>query len=400
MKCFGKAIRLSLLCGVFMTSFGVWADDVCEPQTGEDYWKSRLYAPASEFGSFQVERKKLKEKMDDKSLSAKVREEASQAYYSSAGVAEQAYQRYLVALMQSGANVDITTGNDISKHIKTTIDSDLVGYKSSDNSGDVLQFTGDDPTRRKLPKNQEYVVEIVPYPENGSTEVELTFSDDAIAQCEEQLKCTSAEGSEGVKGNACVVFVSKWAEAADSASNPERNETLANLKKGLIAGEREWERFFNESRYQYLWEKSFTAWVYSDELKQDKFVPPPPYQIHLVRPWFVMEYVGDADDGNQFEGAISLEVIGINYWNGGYGSFDWINFPFGVSAVVTFSDRAGVDDVAYGAMFHVLNSYSFGVTARGSGEVGVFLTADLLKVFSDKKSEVEYWGKKIDDYVP
>lgn len=394
MKCVGKVIRISLFCGAIMTSLGVWADEVCKPATGKKYWESRLYAPANEFGSLQVERESLKKKVDNKELSAKDREAANQAFFSSGEVTQQAYQRYMVALMQSGVNVDITTGNDISKHLVALFDSDLIGYKSSDNSGDVPQLTPYEPNNSTLPKNQEYYVEISPYPDNDAVEVQLTFSDYAINQCEKQLKCTSDNG------NACVVFVSTWAAAADSVKNPERNDRLDNLKKGLIAGESEWERFFKESRYQYLWEKSVTAWAYSDKLKEDRFVPPPPYQIHLLRPWVVMEYVGNASDGSQFEGALSLEVIGINYWNGGYRSFDWIGFPFGVSAVLTFSDRAGVDDVAYGAMFHALNSYSFGVTARSSGEVGVFLTADLLKVFSDKKSEVEYWGEKIDEYAP
>lgn len=404
MKSIGKVMRLSLFCGALMTSLNAWSEVYCTDDIGNKYWESRLRAPASEFANLHKERDVIKEKINDESLSEEDRKEARRAFLNSADVVEKAYQRYLAALKRSGGNVDITTGNDVSKDLKIVFGSSSVGYISGSNTMALPTYEGAASTgmsdSEPLRKNEGYYIDIVPHPDPKFQAVKLRFSDDAIKQCEQQLQCKSEEIGADAKGNACVVFVDEWRKAADSVKNADRNYRITNLKKGLIAGEREWERFFKESRYQYLWEKWLTAKAYSKKLKGDKFAPPPQYQIHLLRPWVVMEYVGNAVDGSQFKGAISLEVIGINYWNGGYRSFDWIDFPFGVSAVVTFSDREGVDDVAYGAMFHAMNSYSFGVTARGSGEVGVFLTADLLKVFSDKQSELEYWDDKKKEYAP
>ena len=71
--------------------------------------------------------------------------------------------------------------------------------------------------------------------------------------------------------------------------------------------------------------------------------------------------------------------------------------PFGIALVTTYSDRATVDSVGHGVMFHIDNDYSVGVTDHG-GDTGVFVTIDLLKFIQGKEKRFNAYRSKVKEY--
>jgi hypothetical protein len=74
-----------------------------------------------------------------------------------------------------------------------------------------------------------------------------------------------------------------------------------------------------------------------------------------------------------------------------------MEWPLGISAVATLSDRGGSDDIGYGAMFHVNNTYSAGVTYRDDGDWGITvnlkLESFLRETFEKAKGYALKFGK-------
>ena len=221
---------------------------------------------------------------------------------------------------------------------------------------------------------------------------------DSIAQCEEVVKC---QGRTPTKVTSCHMLAESFRNEANAhfARIKEREAVL--VAKYAVATGKKWDRYHNEARFQYPWEKTFTAWLLREELSSDKFVTPPSYQYHIGRIWAAMEYVGDADDGSQFKVAPTVEWVGINSWETcrvfGHELF---KKACGVSAVSTWTDRGGVSDVGHGAMLHFDNKYSFGATWRSEGDVGFFLTVDLLKALESKQESIKSWQDKVEEYLP
>ncbi|RKF19865.1 hypothetical protein DBZ36_05245 [Alginatibacterium sediminis] len=202
------------------------------------------------------------------------------------------------------------------------------------------------------------------------------------------LGCTFDESTQQIQAQ----YLGTWATAWSAYTLGAKEAEAAELSKYLLAYSKEWDKFYYEARYQYPWEKMFTSYIYRDQLSSTTFAAPPNKQLFLLRPWAVLEYVDGAADGSQFKAALSLEWFGINLWQGCFGS----NVACGASLISTYSDRAGLDDFGHGLMLHVSNKYSFGATFR-DGETGIFVTADLLKAITDKKSEVKSWEKRVDE---
>lgn len=139
---------------------------------------------------------------------------------------------------------------------------------------------------------------------------------------------------------------------------------------------------------------ALTSYLY--EMRYGKsehdFQSPPKVQWFALCPAVLIENVSDAADGQQLQESLALEIIGFNYWQE-----TCFNLACGASLIVNYSDRAGVEDVGWGAMFHIDNSYSFGITVHDFDDqnVGFFVTADLLKLFQDKKTSFRQYE---DDY--
>ncbi|WP_325892050.1 hypothetical protein [Grimontia sp. NTOU-MAR1] len=211
-----------------------------------------------------------------------------------------------------------------------------------------------------------------------------------------EAACAAVMGCEVPGGgtNVCQSYLEGWSDAVASYRNAVREENALQMAKLSIAYSEAWDRYLTEARSQTLFDRLLTAGIYSDYLKESHFQLPPEYQFFAFHPSVLMEYVDDAADGSQFKAALAVEWIGINAWQSCFGA----NFACGASIVSTYSDRAGVDDFGHGLMFHIENSYSFGVTER-DGDVGYFLTVDLLKAFEDKKSEVKGWQEKANELL-
>lgn len=216
----------------------------------------------------------------------------------------------------------------------------------------------------------------------------FTLKPEADAQCAKLLQCTS------VNNNACVIYLETWTTAINSSSQQLKSEMALAFSKAAIALEKRWAKYHSDARYQYFWEQASTAYFLRNELSSDSYTEPPSVQFFWLHPWAAMEYVPDADDGSHFKAALTLEWAGINWWEECF----W-GTACGISAISTYSDRAGTQDFGHGIMVHIENQYSLGATWRSGGDMGFFISVDLLKAFEDTKSSVEGWQEKADKYL-
>lgn len=158
----------------------------------------------------------------------------------------------------------------------------------------------------------------------------------------------------------------------------------------LTLKDKEWTTYIENARGQTFVDIALTSALY--EWKYGKgehdFRSPPKIQWFALRPNVLIENVSGAVDGDQLKESLALEVIGLNYWEDAC-----FGLACGASIIVHYSDRSSVEDTGWGVMLHVDNSYSFGVTDHG-GDIGLFVTVDLLKLFQDKKSSFDDYKNK------
>lgn len=155
-------------------------------------------------------------------------------------------------------------------------------------------------------------------------------------------------------------------------------------KLGLYS--QQWERYFDKARSQTSVELIVNTFFYRHELRKNEFVPPPICQGIILHPSVIIEYIPDADDGDKQKEALSIEIVGVNWWDS--------KIPFGFSTVITCSDRSSVADMGYGLMFHFFNNYSLGATLH-KRDPGIFLNVDLLKMFENKKDNLQKYIDKV-----
>lgn len=165
---------------------------------------------------------------------------------------------------------------------------------------------------------------------------------------------------------------------------------LVLAEKVITLKDEQWTQYIEESRSQTLLDIAFTTFAYEFKYSKqpDVFSSPPRVQWFFMHPSVTIENVSNAIDGDESKEALALEVLGFNYWQDAC-----FGYACGASLIVNYADRNGIDDRGWGLMFHVENSYSFGVTKHG-GETGIFITVDLLKLFQDKKSAFKQYEEK------
>jgi hypothetical protein len=211
----------------------------------------------------------------------------------------------------------------------------------------------------------------------GETDVNLQASLDADCPAPED-KCQQA-----FQAAVASLRVAKALEELGRHLDPVSWSAFSD-RYGPVA--ERWKNYLFKARVQYWWEMAANGALF-DANRDPKaaFPEPPTYQLILAHPSVALEYVGDADDGNEFEPAVVVEWIGYNFWT-------WqgteMKRPLGVSIVSTLSDRAGTDDLGHGLLFHYKHTYSLGVTWR-EGDVGIFASFDLGKYLLDRKSQLE-----------
>ncbi|KKL95577.1 hypothetical protein LCGC14_1853200 [marine sediment metagenome] len=78
-----------------------------------------------------------------------------------------------------------------------------------------------------------------------------------------------------------------------------------------------------------------------------------------------------------------IEAIGVDWWK----QDKWF-LPSGGAIIATYSDRSGVDDWGYGVSLNFDSKFTLGASDHG-GDIGFFITIDLLKLIQDKASTIK-----------
>ena len=162
------------------------------------------------------------------------------------------------------------------------------------------------------------------------------------------------------------------------------NLVIDDIAQNLDSMSLDWDRFTDEARQQTIVDAWATTLVQSGHFRKDHLVGPPSVQYFLLHPGVVYEYLGDAPEGEQDKVALSMEWLGVNFW-------DW-KVPVGFSLISVYADRSVDSDTGWGGMIYFDNAYSFGWVNRDSG-TGYFLSIDLLKAVTDKKEQLDTYKK-------
>ncbi len=233
-------------------------------------------------------------------------------------------------------------------------------------------------------KDDKVIVNTISANENKLKRVSFEITDDQNNTCLRELS------------KSCSDAVEDWSSAVSTYKGSVVRLTAEAVSLLAVEYSKEWERFYNEARAQTFIDTFYTANRYSRELAGDSFVKPPKTQYFLFRPGVVLEYIKDANDGEQFRETLSFEWYGFNYWKGCPYIFEK---ACGISLVSTYSDRASADDHGFGLMFHYDNNMSLGVVKgmQDDEDVGYFVTIDLLKAVENKQERVRAWKKELKD---
>ena len=153
-----------------------------------------------------------------------------------------------------------------------------------------------------------------------------------------------------------------------------------DLADELTLLDNQWNAYFTQARPQMPWELYINAWLY-DRRKADDyctseggFCGPPAHQWIVLHPDIALEYLDDNPEGSRVAPAVTLEVLGYHRWNWDGAAMTW---PIGASLIASLSDRAGVDPLGVGALFHWNTRWSIGIV-RHDDETGVLIGLNLL----------------------
>lgn len=221
-----------------------------------------------------------------------------------------------------------------------------------------------------------------------------TNSERIARQCRSILKCS------GETTNACEIYLDSWTSAVSAYAFKASQLAPKKIAKLSIKYEEEWSTFFRDARSQTVFDRIVTAALHRKELKSDKFSKPPEIQLFFLHPAVVAEYTGSAPNGDESGLGLSLEWLGINNWKRcPLNPFSDFKFGCGISAVSLYIDKSSVKSVRHGLMFHIDNHYSLGFVRERltEGEVGIFLSLDLMKSFETLEGKISSWNNRVDN---
>ncbi|PWG61448.1 hypothetical protein [Sediminicurvatus halobius] len=184
----------------------------------------------------------------------------------------------------------------------------------------------------------------------------------------------------------CFDVLDEYAELYNHAQATYASDSALAFARYARDLDAQWQAYLDDARSQTLLELTLNSYLYRRD-EDARFAPPPERQWILLHPNLVMEYVEGAEDGDQFQEALMLEVVGVNYWR----QERWY-LPSGGSLIALYSDRREVEDWGYGAALHFANAYTVGVSRRDD-ETGFFLTVDLLKLVENRRTILESFGR-------
>lgn len=149
---------------------------------------------------------------------------------------------------------------------------------------------------------------------------------------------------------------------------------------GVLKTGSEWDQFLTASRSFTLLELAANSYLIRRNESVD-FEHPPDLQVVLLHPTIAIENVPAAVDGAQLQEAIVIDVLGVNWWR----QNRWY-VPSGFAVSYIYSDRPGVQDWGYGASLYFDSTFTIGYSNH-DGDHGVFVSANLLKLFQDKQRD-------------
>lgn len=137
---------------------------------------------------------------------------------------------------------------------------------------------------------------------------------------------------------------------------------------------------------QWPWEELFINAPLYGYLTRDEMGSPEPlsFQLVILHPDIAMEYVPDAEDGQQFKATLMIELLGANFWSwkeNGSMSGPLFGLPLGLGVVATYTDREDIDDWGFGGILHINSVLNFGVTFREE-DPGYFVSVNIAELFN------------------
>ena len=200
---------------------------------------------------------------------------------------------------------------------------------------------------------------------------------------EDRPECNSDIGQYDQSKN-CRDMTEEMEEIYNFVQNVHAARGAYSVASYLEVLDNQWDKFFKESRSQTPLELLINGKRFKNQ--SGRFLSPPKTQLIILHPTVMMEYVKDAPDGEQQREGLVLEIIGINRWE----RDKWYK-PTGIALIAAYSDKPEIKDWGYGALLHFGNSIAIGA-ASYSGETGIFITADLLKIFQSKQKLLQKYG--------
>jgi hypothetical protein len=166
--------------------------------------------------------------------------------------------------------------------------------------------------------------------------------------------------------------------------------TAHETRVRLLALADDWDAYFEQGRPQTFWDIAVTTLFEYRHIKTDHLTGPPARQWFVLHPNVVIENLDSAPDGSQLKGAVSIEWIGVNWWN--------LKIPFGISLSSLYSDRKDAADVGHGLTLYFANKYCIGWANHG-GKNGFFVSLDALQLIDSKKSKLQNYRDQIGKYL-
>ncbi len=166
--------------------------------------------------------------------------------------------------------------------------------------------------------------------------------------------------------------------------------TAHETRVRLLALADDWDAYFEKGRPQTFWDIAVTSLFEYRHIKTDHLVGPPARQWFVLHPNVVVENLSAAPAGSQLKGAVSIEWIGVNWWN--------LKVPVGISLSSLYSDRQGAAHVGHGVTLYFANKYCIGWANHG-GKNGFFVSLDALQLINSKKSKLESYRDQIGKYL-
>jgi len=206
--------------------------------------------------------------------------------------------------------------------------------------------------------------------------VPYRIQNDLLDECNASAKSIASESD-------CEAALIEFGVIYDFAQSTLAQPIAFELSKRLSLLEKNWGKFYNESKSQAIWELAINGAVFQKENKEHVFAEPPNWQWVIMHPTIIVENVTDAIDGDQLKEAVMIEAIGVDWWK----QDKWF-LPSGGAIIATYSDRSGVDDWGYGVSLNFDSKFTLGASDHG-GDIGFFITIDLLKLIQDKASTIK-----------